>query len=402
MKELKRVAEAEALVRERMPDFGSVEVALADAPGAVLRQDVLAERDQPPFDRVMMDGIAIVQGAWAAGRRAFRIQGSQGAGEPAQPLAADDACIEVMTGTALPPGADCVVPVEQIRVADGVATIADDARVAPRQFVHGRASDHPRGALLLAAGTVIRSPEMAVLASAGNPVVRVARRPRFAVIALGDELVDAGEPIAPHQIRRSNDRAIVAALRLHGYPDVASEHVLDDPRTIEARVAARLTEADVLILSGGVSMGRYDYVPGVLQSLGVERVFHNVAQRPGKPMWFGVHSDGKAVFALPGNPVSTLVCFTRYVLPAVAHALGTRPAPPPRVALAEAVSCPAPLTYFVPVVLGQDADGVMRARPRLTNTSGDFAALAGTDGFVELPLEAQRVEAGYLAPLFRW
>jgi molybdopterin molybdotransferase len=402
MAELKTVAEAEALVRARMPDFGTIEVPIARAAGAVLRQTVRAERDQPPFDRVTMDGIAIACAAWAAGRRTFRIQATQAAGAPAQRLVGPDCCIEVMTGTALPEGTDCIVPVEQLeRAADGLR-IVDSTQPAPRQFIHPRGSDYLEGADLLLPGTRVRAPEMAVLASAGAPSVRIARAPRVAILAIGDELVDAGAPIEPHQIRRSNDHAMLASLRIHGYTEITSEHLPDDPAVLERRIGAHLDAADVLILSGGVSMGRYDYIPGVMRTLGVELVFHKVAQRPGKPMWFGARGGERVVFALPGNPVSTLVCFTRYVLPAIAAALGERAAPPLRVALAEPVEFAPPLTYFLPVRLAQDDDGGAWAEPRPTNTSGDFASLAGTDGFVELPAEPKRFDRGYRAPLFGW
>jgi len=402
MSDLNSVAEADALVRAHMPDFGTIEVPLAEAAGAVLRQAVHAERDQPPFDRVTMDGIAIAHAAWTGGRRSFRIQATQAAGQPAHRLAGSEACIEVMTGTALPEGADCIVPVEQVTSAGDSAEIAADAQPALRQFIHARGSDYRQSDELLAIGTVVRAPEMAVLASAGQSSVRVARAPRVAVLAIGDELVDAGAPIAAHQIRRSNDRAIVAALRIRGFTAVVSEHLPDDPRVLEQRIGAQLAASDVLILSGGVSMGKYDYIPGVMGALGVDLVFHKVAQRPGKPMWFGTHSAGKVVFALPGNPVSTLVCFTRYVLPAIAHALGAPPAPVLRVALAEAIDFAPPLTCFLPVRIAQADDAVVWATPQPTNTSGDFAALAGTDGFVELPSAPKRFEKGYLAPLFRW
>ena len=402
MAELRTVSEAEALVRAHMPDFGAIDVPIAAAAGAVLREAVFAERDQPPFDRVTMDGIAIAHAAWATGRRNFRIQATQAAGQPAFTLEAQDACIEVMTGTALPAGSDCVVPVEELTKDGGAIRVGDGAHPVPRQFVHARGSDYAHGAELLARGTLVRGPEMAVLASAGRPTVQIARAPRVAVLAIGDELVDAGAPIAAHQIRRSNDRAIVASLRLHGITEVASEHLPDDAAVLERRIGAQLEAADLLILSGGVSMGRFDYVPRIMEELGVELVFHKVAQKPGKPMWFGTRADGKVVFALPGNPVSTLVCFTRYVLPAIVQALGAPPEPLTRVALAAAVDSPPPLVWFLPVRVAQDESGVAWATPRPTNTSGDFAALAGTDGFVELPAEPKRFERGYLAPLFRW
>jgi molybdopterin molybdotransferase len=158
----------------------------------------------------------------------------------------------------------------------------------------------------------------------------------------------------------------------------------------------------VLILSGGVSMGQRDFVPGVLRELGVERVFHKIAQRPGKPMWFGVGPNGQAVFALPGNPVSVLVCATRYVAPSLLRAMGRVAPAPSRVTLAEPVDFAGTLTYFVPVRLQSDAAGLPVAMPMPTQTSGDFSALTQTDGFVELPAEKSHFPAGFIATYYPW
>src|SRR4029453_18819376 len=185
MAELRTVSEADALVRAHMPDFGAIDVPSAPAVGAVLREAVYAERDQPPFDRVTMDGIAIAHSAWAAGRRSFRIQATQAAGQPAFTLEAPDACIEVMTGTALPTGSDCVVPVEEIASAGGMARIGDGVRPVARQFIPAAGGGEGEGGGgRRARGTVVRGPEMAVLASAGKATVRIARAPRVAVLAI--------------------------------------------------------------------------------------------------------------------------------------------------------------------------------------------------------------------------
>ncbi len=396
------VAEAEQLIRENMPDFGTCDLPINEAQGAVLRQSVVAERDQPPFDRVTMDGIAIHSRAWAAGTRTFHLQGTQAAGDPAMALAADDACIEIMTGAVLPEGCDCIIPVENTEKQDKTIHVAEETTASPRQYIHARGSDYREGEALLNPGTVIRAPEMAVLASAGKATVKVSRQPAFAVISVGDELVDAGKPIEPFQIRRSNDLAIVAGLTQRGYSQVASDHLPDDPAVLRERIGYHLRAADILILSGGVSMGKFDYIPGIMKALGVSLVLHKVSQRPGKPMWVGTHPSGRVIFALPGNPVSTLVCFIRYVVGAVAAAMGADPAPPERAILGETVVFKPALTYFLPVLLEHDQGARPVAQPRPTNTSGDFASLAGTTGFVELPREDVEFPEGFVANLYRW
>jgi molybdopterin molybdotransferase len=159
---------------------------------------------------------------------------------------------------------------------------------------------------------------------------------------------------------------------------------------------------DILILSGGVSMGDFDFVPAVLEKLDAAVVFHRIEQKPGRPMWFGISGAGKPIFALPGNPVSTLLCMTRYVVPALAASLGLRAAPAEFARLSEPVSGPANMTYFVPVILSWSDDGVESALPRPTNTSGDFASLAATDGFVELPSGRGEHPVGSFGRIYRW
>lgn len=367
-----------------MPAMDEETIALGDAEGRILRQAAAAERDQPPFDRVTMDGIAICYAAFAAGRRRFAIASTQHAGDPMVPVEQREHCAEVMTGTTLPAGTDTVIPVEQIRVTDGDAELADGYAPNAGQFVHRRGSDHAKGKALLQPGTAITALEVAILASCGLAEVSVSRNPRLRVISTGNELIAAGLPIAAQQIRLSNGPALVAMLERQGFDDSRHDHLVDDPALLEARIAEHLDAADVLVLSGGVSMGKADFVPQVLKNLGVEKVFHRISQRPGKPMWFGKAAGGQVVFALPGNPVSSLVCCRHYVLPAL-FAAGQRPAARPQYArLLESVSFKPPLTFFLPVRLTESSDSVRLATPVATNTSGDFTALGGTDGYVEL------------------
>jgi molybdopterin molybdotransferase len=384
-----------------MPAFPAESIPAEDAPGRVLGQDVVAERDQPPFDRVMMDGIAFAYANFTTGQREFPVQATQMAGAPALQLEAGK-CIEIMTGAALPAGADCIVPVERISSDDGIATLEEGYDAQERQFIHARASDHAAGTRLLAPGKRISPLDMAIIASAGLTDVAVTRAPVVRVLSTGDELVPAGEPIEEHQIRMSNGPATIALLGRHGYHDCEHDHLADKPDILEERIAAHLEDADVLVLSGGVSMGKADYVPDVLARLGVEVVFHKVSQRPGKPMWFGTAPGNKAVFALPGNPVSALVCCRQYVIPALHKASGSTEAAPEFAVLASEITFNPDLTCFQPVKLVSNAAGQALAMPIMTNTSGDFAALSGTDGYVELAQKQSLFPTGSAVRLYRW
>lgn len=396
------IEEAERLIGKHLPCLPIESLPLTQCPGAVLREAIVAERDLPPFDRVTMDGIAFDSAAPHRGLRRLRIEGTQAAGDAPLALGSRDGCIEVMTGAVLPRGCDAVVPVEQISVAAGTAQIAPDAACAPWQFVHRRGSDTRQGALLLGAGTRLGAPEIAIAASAGMARVRVSHQPAIAVVSTGNELVEPGEPVLPHQIRRSNVYGIIAALRSHGFRRVADDHVRDDLPALRSRLKFHLDTHDVLILSGGVSAGRFDFVPTVLAELGARTVFHRVAQRPGKPFWFGIAPTGAAIFALPGNPVSTLACLVRYVVPALFAAMGQTVPVPEIIALGEPLEVRTELASFVPIQIKFDDDGARWALPRPTNGSGDFATLAGTSGFVQLPAGPSKLARGFAARLYRW
>jgi len=392
---------AEEAINSRLTCLPIESLPLAQCVGGTLRENIYAERDQPPFDRVSMDGIAVDSESLRRGLRRFRIQATQGAGSPALKLAPDEA-IEVMTGAVLPLASDCVVPVEQYEIADGHAVLNGGVVSTPYHNVHRRGTDGRQGALLLQSGTLLRPPEIAVAASAGMARVRVSSQPALMVVSTGDELIEPGDPISDYQVRRSNAYAVAATLRRRGFARVGDDHLLDDEAMLHERLGLHLTTHEVLILSGGVSMGKFDLVPKVLGRLGVEEVFHNIAQRPGKPMWFGIGPQGQAVFGLPGNPVSTLVCLSRYVIPAIAEAMGTRRSAPERLALAAPVTFQHSLTYFLPVTLEHDEWGRPWAHPRPPNGSGDFLSLAGTDGFVELPPGPNTYAKGFVTSMFRW
>ena len=395
-------AEATQAIDDAMPAFAAETVALDSAAGRVLQQVVSAERDQPPFDRVTMDGISVRHESLAGGNRRFTIQGTQHAGDPVQSLSSVNNCIEIMTGGVLPTDSNCVIPVERIDVQDGVASVEEGYTAERGQFVHTQGSDYPAGKEILQAGRMITPMDVAIIASCGLESVQVSSQPDIRVVSTGNELVPPGKPVETHQVRLSNGPALVAMLRQQGFRQTADEHLVDEPGLLRERLAEILGESSVLILSGGVSMGKADYVPQVLGELGVELVFHKISQRPGKPMWFGIGPEHQVVFALPGNPVSSLVCCRQYVLPALWQASGREMPQSELAVLAEDFTFNAKLTCFLPVRVESGGDGRVLATPVQTNTSGDFASLSGTDGYVELPLEQNEFPTGTALRLHRW
>jgi len=394
------VAEADALIDAHMPAFGVERVAMEAAVGRVLRESIFAERDQPAFDRVMMDGIGI---RWNdPSPRSFALAGTQMAGMARLTLSQPGACLEVTTGAIVPEGCDCIIPVEQLRREGDRYVLPDDYRPAKGQFIHRQGSDCRAGTQVLEAGVRLGAPEMAQLAANGVPRVDVAMLPSIAVLATGDELVGVDAPLGEGQIRRSSDVAIVALLRTHRFGRVALSHAADDLDATSDALRVLLASHDVVVITGGVSMGQRDYVHEALAVLGVKRVFHRIAQRPGRPMWFGVGPARQVVFALPGNPVSSLVCAVRYVRPALLAAMGLRRDGPEWVCLEEGVNASETLTCFAPVHVRQDPSGRSIAHPVPSPTSGDFSSLPRAHGVVQLPMAKDRVPAGAVVPLYRW
>ena len=376
----------------------------ATAGGRVLIAPVLAERDQPPFDRVMMDGIAVQAAALQAGQRRFRLAGIAAAGHPAPPLESPQDAVEAMTGAMVPLGADCIIPVEELTRA-GDSILVNDAAAAAAlggMNIHPRGSDCREGDVVLSAPRLLGAVDIAIATGAGALTLPVRRRCRVAVISTGDELVEAGEPIAPWQVRRSNAHAVATALRAAGYPEVSDHHLPDDLPRLEAALGELLGTHEVLVLSGGVSMGQFDHVPAALRSIGVHQVLHRIAQRPGQPLWFGRGPSGQAVFGLPGNPVSTFACTIRYVLPVMQHLAGHAPR---QQGLPVRLSAPAKalkVTRLLPVTLSVEATGQLLARPRPPANSGDFLTLEGTTGMVELPPGEGAVPADAVVPYWSW
>jgi molybdopterin molybdotransferase len=391
------VAEAEAIILEHAVDFGIEEIPLAQATGRVLREDLVADRDFPPFARVMMDGIAIRYEIFADGRREFAVEGIQAAGVARQALSDPAKCFEVMTGAPLPEGTDTVIRYEDLAIEEGVANIRiESIRLA--QNVHSQGFDRKEGALIVTAGRMISPAETGLAATVGKAVLAVSRSPRTVIIYTGDEIVGVEQTPLPYQIRASNVHAIKAILaRQHVEADTL--HLPDDKAQTLQMLDSCLTGYDLIVLSGGVSMGKFDYIPEALEELGVERLFYKVRQRPGKPFWFGRSDRGATVFALPGNPVSAFMCALRYVQPWLRKCLGAPAAGPLYAMLAEDFEFEPDLTHFLQVKITCDDRGRLMARPVKGKGSGDLANLVDTDGFLELPFESSLFRRGEVFPL---
>ncbi|MBD0259990.1 MAG: molybdopterin molybdotransferase MoeA [Cytophagales bacterium] len=398
------VQEAAALIGSSAGAARVSRVGLAEAVGGMLREPVYADRDFPPFHRATMDGIAVAFAALQSGPRTLPVAGTVYAGTPPMRLTDPGTCLEIMTGAVLPEGADTVIRYEDLQLEEGPGGRRATPRLLPEKpwhNVHRRGTDGRQGDLLIPAGTRLGPAEIGVAASVGRGTLAVSGPLRVAVVSTGDELVEVDQSPLPHQIRRSNAHMLGAALREAGATP-ALFHVPDDKPAIRRTLEGILPAHDCLVLSGGVSMGKSDFVPEVLGELGVERLFHKVAQRPGKPFWFGRSAEGVAVFAFPGNPVSTFLCCYRYLVPWLRAVLGQPPLPAACAVLDETIRFTPPLTYFVPVRTYQNAQGVVCAKPLPGSGSGDFANLLHADAFLELDAGTDTFPAGGAFPLVRF
>lgn len=351
------------------------------AAGRVLRQEIRADRPFPAYDRVMMDGFAL-RFSDLSGDRRFHILGQAPAGGQQATLPdSPRACLEVMTGAPLPLGADVIVPVEETTRAGDEIRVSPGFEAVPRRFVHPAASDAGAGDLLVRPGVLLGSREIGVAASCGLAWLDVSRSPKISVLATGDELIPVDQTPEPHQIRQSNAHALSCALARAGHPVAATDCLRDDPAKAGERLQKHLAASDWLVLTGAVSKGAKDFIPSLLDSLGCVRLFHGVAQRPGKPAGCWLGPAGQIVMALPGNPVSAITGLHAFVLPALAIASGLPlPKPRPVVPAGRLDGLPG-MTQHLPVTLGDDG----RAHAAPTGNSGDFIGLLRSDGFLTLP-----------------
>jgi molybdopterin molybdotransferase len=417
---------------------GVEEVLLAEAAGRVLARDVVADRDYPPFTRSARDGYA-VRAAEAIEGAALACVGEIKAGDAPPALGDGAICLQIMTGAAVPAGADAVVMIENTR-RDG-DTVHFARRTVAGQNVIPQGSEAKSGRIVLSAGMRVGYAELAQAAQVGAVVLRCARRPRVAILSTGDEIVPFTETPGAYQIRNSNAVSLAAQVRAAGGEPVLLGHAVDREAELREKIATGLRE-DILVLSGGVSMGKYDLVEEVLRAMGAEFFFDAVAIRPGKPAVFAV-CQGKPVFGLPGNPVSTMVTFELFVVPAMDLRSGAvaRALPFVEVVLAEDLQEKPGMTHFLPArvewvgvednpgailqglkpvasgaeivgaearahntspsigITGRALSGVGRVRALKWQGSGDIGAMVQANCFLVVAAELSHVAAGSRVPI---
>lgn len=368
----------------------TVVLPVSAALGHVLAQQIHADRDYPPFHRSTRDGYAVRAGEATPGS-SLRCVGEIKAGDTVTQPLAPATCIQIMTGAAVPPDADAVVMIEFTHRTDDTVTF--DRPTQSGQNIVPRGSEAHFGDLVLPTGLHLGFAELAVAAQVGAATVQCYKKPRVAILSTGDEVVPVTETPGPFHIRNSNTISLAAQIQLAGGEPVPLVNALDRVDDLSAKIEQGLQE-DILVLSGGVSMGKYDLVESVLKGMGAEFFFDAVAIRPGKPSVFG-RCRNTLIFGLPGNPVSTMVTFQLFVIPAIDILSGAEPRPLPllEATLAEALHEKSGLTHFLPARLVW-SDSSPHVSALHWQGSGDIAALTRANCFLVVPSDRPTISAG--------
>jgi molybdopterin molybdotransferase len=384
--------EAVRLVLENTHRLPAEDVPLVEARGLALAEDVRARFDSPPFDNSAVDGYAVRSGDAEAGRT-FRVVDEAPAGRPAAKSVGEGEAIKIFTGGVIPEGADAVVMVEN---TSGWGEEFELKKAAsPEQNVRGSGEDVREGAVILSAGTEIGPPEIALAATQGYGRLPVYRRPEVVILSTGTELVEPGErELEPGEIYDSNSFAMIAQAEEVGARARRVSAASDDAEVLRNAVKEALETADVVVTSGGVSVGEKDLVKGTMLELGVEQVFWGVKFKPGKPLFFGVH-EGASVFGLPGNPVSAMVCFELFVRPALVKMMGREDKGRPRIQVyfEEDVRNNFGRMHAMRVSLQQTEKGWL-ARSVGAQGSGLVSSLTKADALALIGPESEGVRAG--------
>jgi molybdopterin molybdotransferase len=389
------VSDARLMVLEAVQALSAEKVPIDSALGRVLATDVRAAGDVPPFPCSAMDGYAVLAGE--AGRVLEVIDESR-AGTPATQQVRDGTAIRISTGAAVPPGATAVIPQEEVElIADSIET---GATVQEGHNIRCAGEDMRAGTTVLEAGTRLEAVELGAAVAAGVGAVTVARRPRVSVLCTGDELRAPGEPLGPGEIHNSNAPMLTGLAANAGAVTAPAERLRDDHAATVAGISAALQRSDVVIISGGVSVGPHDHVKPVLAELGAHEVFWSVSLQPGKPTWFGTTDDDRLVFGLPGNPVSAVVTFSLFVAPALAALQGRsgRRTLEPDAVLGIDVKRNPRREQAVRVRL-QRSEGRPVATPNGAQGSHILTSLVGADALAMIPAGEGSLEAGSVVAL---
>jgi len=392
------VQQAEEIILSQIKNFGTEEVFYENALGRILAENIAADCDLPPFDRSTVDGIAIHFNSYENGCHTYKIKAVQAAGEAPVSIDTEDECIEIMTGAALDSSVNTVIRYEDISINNNLASFT--IPIKKGQNIHQKGKDKKAGEILVKANQVITSSILGIAASVGKTLLTVKKLPRVAVISTGDEMVPPEDYPTPFQLRRSNGITIKSVLEKY---KISADllHWNDDFQLIKNELSRCIETYDILLMSGGVSMGKFDYLPKACEEAGIEKLFHKIKQRPGKPFWFGKSRNEKLVFAFPGNPVSVFICLHRYFIPWLERSLEI-PETAQYAVLQNDLDFPFPLQYFAQVKLNMNPSGQVIAESVNTNGSGDFSHLAETDAFIELPLEKTEFRKGEVYKVWKY
>jgi len=302
--------EAIELLKNITIPFRTEKLPLAKTLGMNIAEKIVADRDFPPFDRVMMDGIAVKD----ISAPTWKIEGILFAGEPVKAIKKTDGALEIMTGATAPRGTEAIIKIEDLSIDKKIASYIGKTPLEKGQFIHLQGADAPAGSILVKKRTKIGPVEIAIAATVGKAHIEVESKPHVHIFSTGDEIVGLHETPKDHQIRSSNVMMLKSVLLSKGFK-ANSSHLTDSAEKIKASIDKALDSNDIILLSGGVSAGKKDLIPGVLAEAGFETVFYKISQKPGRPLLVATRPDGKVVFAFPGNPISTLTCFWVYFLP---------------------------------------------------------------------------------------
>ncbi|AFM13125.1 molybdenum cofactor synthesis domain protein [Turneriella parva DSM 21527] len=401
------VSEAKSLILAEARSFGTERIALERSFGRVLAENVRADRDYPPFNRSAMDGYAIVADQCAT-EKLYDVVGKLFAGGAAPAhlsrlrggQKATPAALKIMTGAAVPEPFDAVIRREDARETAGQQVSFTSESILPWHNISRQGEDLQRGSTLALAGSAVDPSSVTLLASLGVHRPLVQKLPRVTIITTGNEIIPVNKKPRPTQIRNANALALRCMLARFGILNVTEKHTSDNKARLSTALKAALS-SDLVLLTGGVSAGDSDYVPEVLQKLRVKQVFHKIAMKPGKPLWFGTRGKTR-VFAIPGNPFSAQVCFHVYVAPFLRACLGQAPRPALTLSLAADRQKKDALEHFFPVRILSKVKSTPELELVAFNSSGDIRAGWGADGLAVHAAEKKEIRRGELVEFLPW
>lgn len=382
--------QAQQLITALSRSFGTEGIALDDTDGRVLAEEIYADRDYPPFNRATMDGYAINTNDWESGIREYKVQQIIYAGQSGQSELQSGNCYKIMTGAPVPPSANAVIRREDAEQVNDMITFSLKT-INLYQNIARQGEDLTAGESIIKAQTICTPAVISLLATLGKHTVKVERLPKTALFTTGDEVVDASAEIKPHQIRNSNQYLLKSLLKKWLIKPQFG-HIIDDKEQLKAALNEVLN-FDIIITCGGVSAGDADYLPEVLEGLGVKKLFHKVSIKPGKPIWCGQLPNGGVVFALPGNPISCMVTFKLFIEAYLSACFGLGMPKLLQLPFKGSRKRVSGFDEFFPATISGEPAMLHAIH---TNTSGDIRLGLGADALAFHPIEVDALNGGYL------